>query len=102
MKIPLRQYWALSASYLRPQWRGVTVMAVLLLSGIALQLVSPLILRYFIDTARAGGAQTHLTIAGALFRRSLYRKRVAPANLRSGRDVSQRERRVDVNQPVAP
>jgi ATP-binding cassette subfamily B protein/ATP-binding cassette subfamily C protein len=43
------------------------VLAVLLLSGIALQLVSPLILRYFIDTARAGGSSMALTIAGILF-----------------------------------
>jgi ATP-binding cassette subfamily B protein/ATP-binding cassette subfamily C protein len=67
MKIPLGQYWALSASYLRPQWRRVVVMAVLLLSGIGLQLVSPLILRYFIDTASAHGSQAALTLAGALF-----------------------------------
>lgn len=67
LKIPLRQYLAASVPYLRPQWRRVILMAVLLLTGIALQLVSPLILRYFIDTATAGGDLRALSIAALLF-----------------------------------
>ncbi len=54
MQIPLRQYWTLLATYLRPYWRQVVLLAVLLLSTIALQLINPQIMRSFIDAARAG------------------------------------------------
>ncbi|MGN6360587.1 MAG: ABC transporter ATP-binding protein [Thermomicrobiales bacterium] len=67
MKIPLRQYWALLAGYLRPQWRGVTALAVLLSADIGLQLLNPQIVRYFIDTALAGGAANRLLAAASLF-----------------------------------
>ena len=42
-------------------------MALLLLGGIGLQLFNPLIMRYFIDTAREGGSLQQLTLAGLLF-----------------------------------
>src|SRR5688500_7376206 len=67
MRIPLRRYWSLLAGYLRPQWRRVALLAALLLGSIALQLVNPQILRYFIDTATTGGAQETLTGAALLF-----------------------------------
>lgn len=67
MRIPVRQYISLFASYLRPQWRRVVPMAFFLLVGIALQLVNPQILRYFIDTARGTGSLESLSLAGALF-----------------------------------
>ena len=67
MNSQLREYWIFGARYLRRQGRSVVLMGVLLLSAIALQLVSPLILRYFIDTARAGGSQEALMVAGLLF-----------------------------------
>jgi ATP-binding cassette subfamily B protein len=56
MKIPLNQYWTLLVNYFRPHRLAVALMAILLLSGIALQLINPQIIRYFIDSAQAGAA----------------------------------------------
>lgn len=67
MNIPLRQYWSLLVNYLRPQWRRTLALAVLLLVSIGLQLLNPQILRYFIDTAKAGGATRLLVGAAVLF-----------------------------------
>ncbi len=67
MQIPLRQYWALLAGYLKPQRPRVVVLAMLIFGGIGLQLVNPQILRYFIDTAKSGGALYDLVAAAALF-----------------------------------
>ena len=54
MKIPLKQYWDLLVDYLRPQWRMAVLLALLLFTGIGLQLVNPQIMRSFIDAAKAG------------------------------------------------
>ncbi len=67
MAISIRQYGDLLAKYLRPQKLRVVLLAVLLVSGIALQLVNPQIVRYFIDTATGGGAMSALLAAAALF-----------------------------------
>jgi ATP-binding cassette, subfamily B, bacterial len=67
MKIPLRMYWSLLANYLRQQRLRVGLVAILLLSGIGLQLVNPQILRFFIDTAQSGGATQSLLLAALLF-----------------------------------
>jgi len=67
MKIPLGQYWALLVNYLKPQWLRVLALAVLLSASIGLQLVNPQVLRYFIDTAKTGGALRSLAGAGLLF-----------------------------------
>jgi ATP-binding cassette subfamily B protein len=45
----------------------VTLLAVLLLAGIGLQLVNPQVVRYFIDTAQAGGPQSALLKAALVF-----------------------------------
>lgn len=66
-KIPLKQYWTLLRSYLKPQWPRASLLAVLLLARIGLQLVNPQIMRFFIDTAMAGGALRTLLNAGVLF-----------------------------------
>lgn len=71
MRIPLRPYWALFSHYLRPQRGRVVLLAMLILSGIGLQLVNPQVLRYFIDAARHGADQRTLLIAGVLL--MLYR-----------------------------
>src|SRR6266704_6699288 len=63
----LTSYKALFVTYLGPQWGKATLMAVLLLTGIALQLVNPQILRYFVDSFTSGGSHANLTLAGALF-----------------------------------
>lgn len=67
MRIPLRRYYTLLVSYLRPQWARVLLLGVFLFAGIGLQLLNPQILRYFIDTARAGGATPTLVRAALLF-----------------------------------
>ena len=63
----LTAYKTLFMTYLGPQWRKATLMAVLLLTGIALQLVNPQILRYFVDSITSGGSHANLTLAGILF-----------------------------------
>ena len=63
----VRQYADLLAKYLRPQIRLVLLVAVLLFSNIALQLVNPQILRYFIDEALAGSPVGQLIAAAVLF-----------------------------------
>jgi ATP-binding cassette subfamily B protein len=60
-------YRDLFATYLRPQWQRVLLAAVLLLTGIALQLVNPQILSTFIDQAAAGSGIQQLIFAGLLF-----------------------------------
>ena len=65
--VPIRQYAALVTRYLRPQMRLVVLVGVLLLANIGLQLVNPLILRYFIDEALAGSPLSRLIAAAGLF-----------------------------------
>ncbi|WP_414529166.1 ABC transporter ATP-binding protein [Nodularia chucula] len=67
MKIGLRQYWNLLVDYLKPQKGRVVKFAIALLASIGLQLVNPQILRYFIDTAVAGGSGRNLLLAALLF-----------------------------------
>ena len=65
MRIPLAEYWRLLADYLRDQRVAVAALSVLLVTGIALQLVNPLIVRGFIDAARRG-SETDVLVAAAL------------------------------------
>ncbi len=67
MDIPLKQYWTLLNTYLRPQRLRVALLAMLLLSSIGLQLLNPQIVRYFIDTAVGGGSLETLTAVALLF-----------------------------------
>src|ERR1044071_854627 len=62
-----RQYRDLLSRYLKPQTRSVILMATLLLAGIAIKLINPQVLRYFLDAAQAGGASRSLRIAAGLF-----------------------------------
>ena len=66
-RVPLRQYVSLLTYYLKPLWFRVTLLAIFMFGGIGLSLLSPQIIRYFIDTAQAGGALRNLIIAGGLF-----------------------------------
>ncbi len=66
-RVPFRQYAALLSQYLKPQWFRVTLLAIFMFGGIGLNLVNPQIIRYFIDTARDGGAMRNLIIAGCIF-----------------------------------
>jgi ABC-type multidrug transport system fused ATPase/permease subunit len=67
VKIPLRQYWTLLVSYLKPQWPIALLLAVLLLGNIGLQLVNPQIMRSFIDTAKTGSGLDTLWQSALLF-----------------------------------
>jgi ABC-type multidrug transport system fused ATPase/permease subunit len=67
IKIPLKQYWNLLVVYLKPQRGRVATLAIALLSSIGLQILNPQILRYFIDTAVAGGSEQALFVAALLF-----------------------------------
>ncbi len=66
-RVPFRQYAELLSQYLKPQWLRVTLLAIFMFSGIGLNLVNPQIIRYFIDTAEAGGTTRNLIIAGCIF-----------------------------------
>ena len=65
--LPLKRYWDLLVTYLKPQWLKVTLLAILLLTTIGLQLLSPQLLRSFIDTARAGDVPAVLFRIAAVF-----------------------------------
>jgi ATP-binding cassette, subfamily B, bacterial len=62
-----KQYGYLLASYIKPQQGRVFGLAIALLSSIALQIINPQILGYFIDTVINGGAQQVLFLAAIGF-----------------------------------
>ena len=62
-----RQQTDLLATYLRPQRTRVVALGVLLLAGMALELLNPQVIRFFLDTAESGGPQRALYIAAAVF-----------------------------------
>jgi ABC-type multidrug transport system fused ATPase/permease subunit len=65
--IPLREYSALLRTYLWPLRRKVGLLAVLMFTSIGLQVANPQVIRYFIDTARSGGAISGLLVAALVF-----------------------------------
>jgi ATP-binding cassette, subfamily B, bacterial len=65
--LPLAAYRGLLGAYLRPQRGRVFLLAALLLAGLALQLLSPQVIRYFIDTTQTGGAAGALELAAGAF-----------------------------------
>src|SRR5258708_28737236 len=67
MGLPLKKYTDLLVNYLRPEWGNTLLMVVLLLVSVGLELVNPLILRYFIDTALSSRASASLTLVALLF-----------------------------------
>ncbi|MEM7125511.1 MAG: ABC transporter ATP-binding protein [Chloroflexota bacterium] len=67
MKIPLSRYWELLQRYLRPQWRKVLFLFTLLFGAIGLRLVTPQLIRDFIDLASAGSAAGQLTRVALLY-----------------------------------
>jgi ABC-type multidrug transport system fused ATPase/permease subunit len=62
MNVPLKRYWELLVKYLGPMWRKVLLMSVLVLTGTGLGIVNPLVLRFFIDTAKGTAAQQPSTL----------------------------------------
>lgn len=67
MNVPIKQYAKLLGGYLKPQQGRVALFAVALLTSIGLQVLSPQILGYFIDTSIAGASGQVLFIAALLF-----------------------------------
>jgi ABC-type multidrug transport system fused ATPase/permease subunit len=67
MPSSLQQYGLLLAGYLKPQWKQGVGLTIALLSSIALQIINPQILGYFIDTAVQGGSQPALFTATIAF-----------------------------------
>ncbi len=65
--MPTHTYRTLLAKYLRPHAGRFAALSVLLLSGIALSLIGPQIIRYYIDVATTGGTMRALLIAGGLY-----------------------------------
>jgi len=65
--IPVRQYWNLLVDYLRPHWPRVVLLAVLLFTGIAFQLINPQIVRSFIDQAIEGADRSDLVRLALIF-----------------------------------
>lgn len=63
----LSQYYDLLKRYLLPQRKTLIGLAALLLTSIGLQLVNPQLIRYFIDSAQAGGAMQQLIYAALAF-----------------------------------
>jgi len=66
MKLELRLYANLLAKYLRPQWKRVTLLGILITLSLTLQLAKPQILRIFIDTA-SGSSSANLAETALLF-----------------------------------
>jgi ATP-binding cassette, subfamily B, bacterial len=67
MNITLRQYWQLLIQYLKPQRRLAALLAVFLLGSIALQLLTPQIMRRFIDSVMDGSPLAVLVNIALLF-----------------------------------
>jgi ATP-binding cassette, subfamily B, bacterial len=65
--IPLRAYFALLKTYLRPQTGLVVLMSLSLLGSIALTLVNPQIVRFFLDAAQAKRPESELILAAVAF-----------------------------------
>ena len=67
MSVSLKQHAAILGVYLRPEWRKVTLLAVLLLSSIGLQLLNPQFLRRFIDDAKDGASTERMATTAMIF-----------------------------------
>ncbi|MEA5451742.1 ABC transporter ATP-binding protein [Leptolyngbya sp. CCNP1308] len=67
MDASAQQYWNFLATYLKPHQMRVLWLGLTLFGGIGLQVLNPQLLRYFIDTAIAGGQQQSLLWAAGAF-----------------------------------
>ena len=67
MRLPFGQYRTVLATYLRQQRRTVALLGVLLFGSIALELLSPQILRVYIDSATPGRPLATLFGAAAVY-----------------------------------
>ena len=67
MHLPLADHRRLLGVYLRPQWARMLLLTLLILAGIALQLLSPQILGYFINATQTTGATSTLIAAALVY-----------------------------------
>ena len=67
MALSFGQHRRLLTTYLAPQRARVALLAGLLLAGIGLQLLNPQVMRFFIDTAEAGGPTRALLLAALVY-----------------------------------
>ncbi len=63
MNLSLKPYTGLLVEHLRPQKRRVIVLTILLFGDIGLQLISPQIIRRFIDTVQTDALETLMYLA---------------------------------------
>ena len=63
----LKLYGALQGKYLRPYWPLVLLLGVLLITSTGLQLITPQIIRRFLDIAHEQGALGSLYLAALVF-----------------------------------
>jgi ABC-type multidrug transport system fused ATPase/permease subunit len=66
-RVPFKEYWQMTATYVRPEWRRVALLTALIFTTLGLQLVNPQIIRFFINSAQDGGATAPLIWAGVAF-----------------------------------
>jgi ATP-binding cassette subfamily B protein len=78
MNLPFKAYWDLLSQHIRPQKERFTLLVFLLLGSIGLRILTPQIMRSFIDAALAGQAlQTLSTIALAFIGLALVQQVVS-------------------------
>lgn len=78
MRIPVSEYFELLRQYLRPQSGRVLLLAVLIISGIALDIVSPQIVRRFLDAIQSGaGANDGLIVLAGAFLTAAFVRQAA-------------------------
>ncbi|MBX0329132.1 hypothetical protein K2Z83_15765 [Oscillochloris sp. ZM17-4] len=61
------RYWRLLTAYLAPRRAQLGLLALLIFGGAALQLLSPQIVRRFIDAAQAGGPSSDMLGAAGMY-----------------------------------
>lgn len=88
MEVNITQSLNMLARYLRPSWPRVTLLFVLLLGGIALQLLAPQLIRRFLDLAQAGEMGRGLVNTAVLyFLIVLGQKSLSLSSVAVGEDV---------------
>ncbi len=91
MDLPLKRYWQLLARYLQPLQVKVSLLAGLIFGGIALQLINPQLIRYFIDTALSDShSQGLVAMAVTYLAASLLLQAVNVAATYVGEDIGWR------------
>lgn len=67
MDVQLRQYWSLLAKYLKPLWKQMPGLTLLLFGGIGLQLFVPQVIGSFIDATQTGGSLAVILLMAGLY-----------------------------------